>query len=470
MLRARKNGKTGLLGVAALWHLMHVPRWSGLAISIKSLQAGILRDAIEATAEVSGLLDDIHVTRSPSPGKITGPHGSALTFLSSEKAGGHGGSADLALFDETGLFHDNSDPLLTSVEAAIAARNGRVVHISILGHSRYFRELRERSGRDPSVVWHHYAADEDAPLDAEETWRAANPGLGTVKALEYMRDTARAAMLTPSRRPAFRVMDLNLPGRGEVRDMLVEAEAWAACERSELPARSGPVVLGLDFGGATSLTAAVPYWPRTGRVEALAAVGGIPDLARRGEVDGVGGLYVRAAEAGDLIEYPGRKVVPVDEFLRAVRERFDLRGRIRVAADRYREAEVHDALRSARLPWVVSFRQRNWKDGTRAVRALQAAVLERRLAHDGRNELFEHSLANAVLKPDDAGNVRIDKAARLSRIDLADALTLAAAEGEPLRKRPRRRAVRVASAGGRRRSRPRETDELGRWTIRAPGS
>ncbi len=450
---ARKNGKTGLLAVPVLWCLLHLPRWRGLSVSLKSMLAGILRDAIADTAEASGLLDRLKVVRYPPPGRIECPDlGSRHDLLSADKRGGHGSTADLAVIDETGLMEANADPLLTAVEAAVAARNGRVVHISIMGHGGYFEALKRRAEVDPSVVWHHYAAEEGAALDDPEAWRAANPGLGTVKAEGYMEAAARAAVLTPSRQPAFRVMDLNLPGRPEVRDMLVEAKAWAACQVAELPPRKGPPVVGLDFGGAAALTAAVAYWPRSGRVECVAAAGGIPDPERRGERDGVGNLYVLAEASGDLLLYEGRQVVPAGRFLRDAAARFGLVGkRVRVAGDRFRAAEVLDALRSARLPWSASFRQRNWRDGTHAVRCLQSAVLERRLKHDGRSLLMDRALAESVLKSDGSGNVCIEKAGgrgSTARIDHADALALAVAEGEPLRRRSSR-APRVAVARGR---------------------
>lgn len=447
---ARKNGKTGLIAVPLLWSLLHLPRWRGLSVSLKSNIAAVLRDAITATAEASGLLDALNVVRYPPPGRIECPDlGSELTLLSSDKRGGHGSTADLAVIDETGLMDGNAEPLLLAVESACGARDGRVVHISVMGHGTYFRELKRRAERDPAVIWHHHAAEEGAALDDPEAWKAANPGLGTIKSRAYMERAARAAVLTPSRQPAFRVMELNLPGRPELRDMLVEAADWAGCQVADLPPRDGPPVIGLDFGGPAALTAAVAYWPRTGRVECVAAAGGIPDPERRGERDGVGNLYVTAEAAGDLLVYEGRQVVPAGRFLRDAAARFGLgRKRVRVVGDRFRTAEISDAVRDSRLRWSLSFRQRNWKDGTHAVRCLQSAVLERRLKHDGRSVLMERALAESVLKSDGSGNVCIEKASYAARIDLADALTLAVAEGEGLRRRPSR-APRVAVARGR---------------------
>ena len=58
------------------------------------------------------------------------------------------------------------------------------------------------------------------------------------------------------------------------------------------------------------MTAMVAIWPATGRMEVWGAFADTPGLHERGQADGVGRLYLRMQEAGEIAAYPGR-VTPV---------------------------------------------------------------------------------------------------------------------------------------------------------------
>ena len=90
--------------------------------------------------------------------------------------------------------------------------------------------------------------------------------------------------------------------------MLISASSWARVEADDLPPRDGPYCLGMDLSDGTSMSAAAGYWPRTGRLEALAAFPANPSLAERGLSDGVGRLYIDMAARGELLVTPGRAV------------------------------------------------------------------------------------------------------------------------------------------------------------------
>ena len=70
-----------------------------------------------------------------------------------------------------------------------------------------------------------------------------------------MADEARRVEATPSDRASFLAFDLNLP-QSPTREMIFTVGDWRRCTVDELPARSGPVVVGLDMGEATSASAA----------------------------------------------------------------------------------------------------------------------------------------------------------------------------------------------------------------------
>ena len=92
---------------------------------------------------------------------------------------------------------------------------------------------------------------------------------------------------------------------------------------------------------SAAMSAIAAYWPATGRLETVAAFPLDPPLAERGLRDGVGGLYVETQTRGELIQ-TGQRAVDLDGLLTEALERF---GRPTViAADRWREAELRDAL------------------------------------------------------------------------------------------------------------------------------
>ena len=326
----------------------------------------------------SGLDHLITVRKSPFPGSIDGQNGAKVTILASDKAGGHSVGADLAIIDESGLIPEAQRELWASVLSSTSGRDGRLMCISIRGDGPMFTELAERAD-DPSVVWHEYAAPEGCALDDETAWVAANPGLADgIKSVGYMRDTSRRAITTPADASAFRAYDLNQP-QNPSRELLCDVSDWLACESEDLPPRTKDYVLGFDIGGSASLTSAVALFSN-GRMEVWAACGDNPNLLERGRADGVGARYVQMKERGELQDFPGR-ITPVDLFLASVAA--DLgRMPLMAGADRYRRAEVQQALEKAGLRWPMEWRGQGASataDGSHDVRAFQRMVYGRRL-------------------------------------------------------------------------------------------
>ena len=85
----------------------------------------------------------------------------------------------------------------------------------------------------------------------------------------------------------------------------------------------------------------------SGRLEALAAFPRSPGLAERGIKDGVGGLYLKMLTRGELIQ-TGERAVDIGDLLTAALDRFGRPDAL--ACDRWREAELRDALGRAGVP------------------------------------------------------------------------------------------------------------------------
>ena len=292
----------------------------------------------------------------------------SLDTLSADRTAGHSSGYDLVIIDETGLFPLRARELLAGLRSSVSARNGAIRHISIRGDSILFREILE----NPAVVSHVHAAPAECNIDDEAAWRAANPGLGTIKSIAYMKNEVERVAGVPSDEPSFRAYDLNL-ALSPTREAVCTPGDLEACFVDVAEYR-GPVYVGLDIGEASSGTAAVAYWPETGALKSWLAFGDVPDLGARGRRDGAD--YSAMERRGELRTYPGR-TVPVDVFVLQVEA--DLDGaEVRTAvADGYRCGELLDV-----CPWPLEI----VRSGTGPSLSIKASEQRSRLGELGALE------------------------------------------------------------------------------------
>ena len=389
---ARKNAKSAICAILALGHLagpLRTPGWRGAVASITKEKAGELRNQVAAIAEASGL--DLRIRRSPYPGAIISPTGT-LETLSADRSAGHASSFDLVVIDETGLMPERARELLAGLRSSVSAKAGRIVHISVRGDSPLFAEVLS----NPTTVTRIFAAPDGCALDDESAWAAANPGLGTIKQVSYMRAEVERIRGAPHDEPSFRAFDLN-QNLDPTREMICSPDDLRACFVDDPPARQGPCFIGLDIGEAVSSTAAVAIWPACGRVETWQAFGDVPPLAERARRDSA--PYQAMAERGELRTFPGRVVKP-DAFLADLQT--DLSGcRVTsVGADSYKDSEIKDFFDRAAVRWPIDFRRVGaGKDGGRDVRSFQRLVLQRKLVMSENLSLVS-AIAKSTLRRD----------------------------------------------------------------------
>ena len=434
---SRKQGKSGLIAATLLAYLcgpLNRPGWRAIVVSLTGTLAKELRRQVAEICEVSGLSDTVRDYATPTPGRIIGLNGAEVTVLAADKASGHSVGVDLTVTDESGLLAENKRGLWDAVYSSVSTRNGRNLHISIRGHSPMFSELRERRD-DPAVVWHEYAADPDCRLDDVDQWRKANPGLGTIKSLDYMQDASDRAIATPAAAPGFRAFDLNIPGDPDA-DPIVSIAAYQRCIAAVLPERSGDAWLGWDLGGANSFSAAAAYWPESGRVELYAGVGGIPDLRTRSRADGCGDLYLRMQQSGELWLYDDWEETPVLQFVGDVMAHVGDAAVAGLYADQYKAPRLRKGLRQSGhddLAAQLIVRPVRWESGNDDCIGFQGAVTGQRVAFPP-NLMLAHAIAESSLMADNNTLIRLDRSREKGRIDVLMACMLAVAAGE--RNRP----------------------------------
>ena len=91
------------------------------------------------------------------------------------------------------------------------------------------------------------------------------------------------------------------------------------------------------------MTPAAFYWPETGRLECLGTFPSRPSLLDRGQNDGVSRRYVEMQDRGELSTL-GDATVPVAAWLREVMAYVDGEPVAALTADRYKQAELGEAL------------------------------------------------------------------------------------------------------------------------------
>ena len=352
---ARKNSKSALVAVLLLAHLAGPVRKMGFragVVSLTAVKAGELKLQAQDIAKASGLTG-VEFLRTPAPGRVVSPYGS-VDILSSDSDAGAASGFQLAIVDEIGLMRERDRPLINGMRSSVSARDGKFLSLSVFGSGPFIPEILDRRG-DPALAVHLYQPDEGASLDDESAWRAANPGLACgIKSISYMRDEARRVAVSVADQSSFRALDMNLPGQPS-REMAVSLDAWKAVESTKAAKRSGPAYIGFDAGGAQSMSAAAAFWPESGRLDSWACFPKHPPLDERGAADGVGSLYVQSAAAGQLWSL-GEQVSDLAAFLELIGASLGYSMVAGIAADRFRQSELQEALSGARLPWPTTYR------------------------------------------------------------------------------------------------------------------
>ena len=283
--------------------------------------------------------------------------------------------------------------------------------------------------RDADYLQVHAARPGDPPFQ-RRSWKRANPSLDAFPDLETaIRREAQAAKRVPSLLAQFQALRLNMGVADTEVSVLVDAGLWASIEGEA--AMVGPVVWGVDLGTSAAQSAVAAFWPETGALACLAAFPSEPSLDERGRRDGVAGLYRECHRRGELLTL-GRHSVDVDALLRAALARF---GRpVAVAADRWRENELRDALEAARIPpGAFVSRGMGFRDGGEDVRVFRRACAAGRVT-PAVSLLLRSSMAEARTVSDPAGNAKLSKGSQggrrlRARDDAACAAILAVAEG-----------------------------------------
>ena len=424
----RGNGKTTLLaGIAAatLDGPLAVPRGETVIVASSFEQARI---GFEHVLAFMGEKLDDHarwkVWNTAQQARIKDRKtGARVRCIGSDPRRAHGLAPVLVLADEPAQWPESTGERMV---AALRTAAGKQPHSRFVAlgtrpadAEHWFAKMLA-GGADHAQT--HAARSDDPPFQ-RRTWAKANPSLPAM----------------PDLLAAFQALRLNLGTEDAAVATLLDAGLWQSIEG--VAEMDGPAVWGVDLGTSAAQSAVAAYWPQTGALACLAAFPAEPTLAERGLRDGVGGLYAECARRGELLTL-GQRSADILALLQAALGRFGRPSRI--VADRWREAELRDALDRAGIP-LANFEVRGmgFKDGAEDVRGFRKGCVDGRVT-PVPSLLLRSAMAEARTISDPAGNAKLCKGSQggrrvRARDDAAAAAILAVAAGvrqptEPLRR------------------------------------
>ena len=243
------------------------------------------------------------------------PSSSELRCMAPNPATLHGFAPALVLLDEPAQWRASvSREVLEVLKTSTGKVDAKIVALGTRAadDSSWWAGWCRGEGVDYVQV---HASNPSLKPGYKSTWKRANPSLEWFPLLEgRLRDEWKLARRDPDALASFKALRLNQGVRPIEEAVLIDAEAWKACEvhADILPSvgpESRPQIWGVDAGGASAMSAIARYDVGSMRLDVLAAFPREPDLGTRGMRDGVGNLYRKMEAEGDLITTGGRRAI-----------------------------------------------------------------------------------------------------------------------------------------------------------------
>jgi phage terminase large subunit-like protein len=445
---ARKNGKTGLIACLLLAHIVGPEAYQNSRITSGARtrkQAAEVFNYASKMVWMSPALSKL-ARVVPSGKKIIGlARNVEYEAISAEAAGAHGGSPILAILDEVGQVKGPNDAFVEAIITSQGAYEGKAMLFAISTQAATDNDLFSRwiddaeTSKDPRIVSHVYTAPEDCDMQDPNAWAAANPALGVFRSLSDVRDSAAIASRMPTEEASFRWLFLNQ--RIDASAPLFAPSTWKACDGPVQDFGDLPVFGGLDLSEVDDLTALVlmaPLATGAGTIWHVKPTFWLPgdSLRERARADRVPyDIWAKPNDNGDVFlqTTPGPTVDY--EFIAAhlwnLSQTLNIQ---KIAFDMWNWRHLKPWLLKAGFSedqcdeknddaLFVPFGQ-GYRSMSPALRDLATLVLNKRLAH-ADHPVLNMCISNAVVKPDPAGNKKLDKSKARGRIDGAVALTMA---------------------------------------------
>lgn len=424
---ARKNGKSGLIAGLLLAHLVgpEAKQNSQLVSGAMSRdQAALVFNLAAKMVQLSPALSKI-VRIVPSGKRLLGLNlNTEFRALAADGKTAHGLSPVLAILDEIGQIRGPQSDFVDAITTSQGAHSAPLL-IAISTQAANDADLLSQwiddalRSNDPKIVCRLYAAAAGCDLMDEDGWRAANPALGIFRSETDLREQMQQAERMPSMSNTARNLLLNQ--RVSLDSPFISPDVWMACDTSPDPFE-GLVYAGLDLSARTDLTALVLI----GRVDGVWQVRpyfwtpeqGLFDRAQKDRAP-----YDMWVRQGYIRTTPGATV----DLEAVALDMAEILSDCEVAAiayDRWRIDVLKKELERLGLELPLVPHGQGFRDMAPALDALEAELLNGRVAHGG-HPVLTLCAANAVAVKDPSGNRKLDKSRRTGRIDGLQALAMA---------------------------------------------
>ena len=435
----RKNGKTALIAAIVINHLVGPEAIQNgeiySAANDREQAAQVFKIAaqiVRADKELSAVLRIVDSTKTI----VCYPTGTFYRAISAEAGTKHGLNPSVVIYDE--LAQARNRELYDVLDTAMGARE-EPLFITISTQSNDPQHILSQliddglNSKDSTTVTHLYTVPEDVEdIFDENIWKLANPALGSFRSMEDMRTQAERAKRMPSFESKFRNLYLNQ--RIDAKSPAIPRVEWMGCKTGETIEKGEKIYLGLDLSGTTDLSALV----------AVSASGGdrikgwfwkpedtLIDHEKKDRVP-----YRLWRDSSYLETTPGRTINFnfIANKIGEIGAEYKIAG---IAFDRWRIENFIQSLTEQGIDSYIEGRDelfagavrmvpwgQGFKDMAPAIDALEAAILERNLKHNG-NPVLTWCISNAVAVSDPVGNRKFDKTKTRFRIDGAVALAMA---------------------------------------------
>jgi len=429
---ARKNGKTALIAGIVLAHLVgpEAKQNSQIVSGAQSRdQAALVFNLAAKMVQLSDKLSQ-YVRVVPSGKRLIGlPLNVEYRALAADGTTAHGLSPTLAILDEIGQVKGPQDDFVDAITTSQGAHESPLL-IAISTQASSDADLLSiwiddaiRS-QDPKIVCHLHAADENAEVDDEKAWEAANPALGTFRSLDDLIEQAKQAKRMPSSEATFRNLCLNQ--RISLQSLWCSPTVWKenSAEPNYALLKTGEVHLGLDLSTLNDLTACVAtVKDDDGFVHVFPYVftpsQGLEERASKSRAP-----YPQWVRDGKMISIAG-KVLDYELICQFLAREFEDCNIVSVNFDRWRikdfAKEAERAGFAGNAQWVEV--GQGFQSMSPRLEKTMELLLHGNIKHGG-HPLMNFGIGNAIAVSDTAGNMKLGKDRSTQKIDQIVALVM----------------------------------------------
>ncbi|MBT9169005.1 MAG: hypothetical protein DDT19_02357 [Syntrophomonadaceae bacterium] len=428
----RKSGKSTLAAAIGLALLFEGEQGGEVySAAVDRDQAAIVFETAKAMVEASPRLrQETQVFRRAL---YVPRFGATYKVLSADAPGKHGLNAHGIIFDELHAQpnRDLWDVLTTSVGAR---EQPLIIVITTAGYNQtsicyelydYAKKIRDGIIRDDTFYTTIYEAAEDDDWTSEETWRKANPSLGTTVLAEFYAQESRKAHEMPSYQNTFRRLYLNQWVQQQSR--WIDLALWDENGAQIIDERSlhGRTCFGgLDLSAVADLTAWVMVFPHDDDPEIIDVLCRFwcPEARLYDTSNKYRYQYQAWAKQGYLKTTPGDAIdyAFIKTQILQDAQKFQL---VDLNIDRvFQGYQLGMELQEEGL--IVVGMGQGFLSMALPMKEFERRLLARKVRHGG-NPVLRFMADSVVVKQDAAGNLKPDKANSQARIDGIVALVMA---------------------------------------------